>query len=179
MTAAALNTSRSDALFTAAQQLMPGGVNSPVRAFRSVGGQPIVFDRVEGAYAWDVDGNRYIDYIGSWGPAICGHANPEVIEALQQALTKTYIGLDFIRFKTCFTTCLYKSFQILNRFFQTPVAPVAYLAHTFRRLSFQDQFRLLAPELRRLEMTKPVRLKLIAPVHETIIIIIIIMIRSS
>ena len=88
MTAAALNTSRSDALFTAAQQLMPGGVNSPVRAFRSVGGQPIVFDRVEGAYAWDVDGNRYIDYIGSWGPAICGHANPEVIEALQQALTK-------------------------------------------------------------------------------------------
>ena len=88
VTAAALNTSRSDALFTAAQQLMPGGVNSPVRAFRSVGGQPIVFDRVEGAYAWDVDGNRYIDYIGSWGPAICGHANPEVIEALQQALTK-------------------------------------------------------------------------------------------
>ena len=88
MTAAALNTSRSDALFTAAQQLMPGGVNSPVRAFRSVGGQPIVFDRVEGAYAWDVDGNRYIDYIGGWGPAICGHANPEVIEALQQALTK-------------------------------------------------------------------------------------------
>ena len=72
VTAAALNTSRSDALFTAAQQLMPGGVNSPVRAFRSVGGQPIVFDRVEGAYAWDVDGNRYIDYIGSWGPAICG-----------------------------------------------------------------------------------------------------------
>jgi glutamate-1-semialdehyde 2,1-aminomutase len=88
VTAAALNTSRSDALFTAAQQLMPGGVNSPVRAFRSVGGQPIVFDRVEGAYAWDVDGNRYIDYIGSWGPAICGHANPEVIEALQRALTK-------------------------------------------------------------------------------------------
>ena len=88
VTAASLNTSRSDELFAAAQSLMPGGVNSPVRAFRSVGGQPIVFDRVEGAYAWDVDGNRYIDYIGSWGPAICGHANPEVIEALQQALTK-------------------------------------------------------------------------------------------
>ena len=88
VTAAALNTSRSDALFAAAQSLMPGGVNSPVRAFRSVGGQPIVFDRVEGAYAWDVDGNRYIDYIGSWGPAICGHANPEVIEALQHALSK-------------------------------------------------------------------------------------------
>jgi glutamate-1-semialdehyde 2,1-aminomutase len=88
VTATALNTSRSDALFAAAQKLMPGGVNSPVRAFRSVGGQPIVFDRVEGAYAWDVDGNRYIDYVGSWGPAICGHAHPEVIEALHQALAK-------------------------------------------------------------------------------------------
>jgi glutamate-1-semialdehyde 2,1-aminomutase len=67
---------------------MPGGVNSPVRAFKSVGGQPIVFDRVKGAYAWDVDGNRYIDYIGSWGPAICGHAHPEVISALHEALEK-------------------------------------------------------------------------------------------
>ncbi len=67
---------------------MPGGVSSPVRAFRSVGGQPVVFDRVKGAYAWDVDGNRYIDYIGSWGPAICGHAHPEVIGALQEALEK-------------------------------------------------------------------------------------------
>ncbi|NBP99487.1 MAG: aminotransferase class III-fold pyridoxal phosphate-dependent enzyme, partial [Synechococcaceae bacterium WB6_3A_227] len=83
-----MNTSRSEALFAAAQKLMPGGVNSPVRAFKSVGGQPILFDRVEGAYAWDVDGNRYIDYIGSWGPAICGHAHPEVIEALHQALAK-------------------------------------------------------------------------------------------
>lgn len=85
-TVAALNTSRSEALFAAAQTLMPGGVNSPVRAFRSVGGKPIVFERVEGAYAWDVDGNRYIDYVGSWGPAICGHAHPEVIEALHGAL---------------------------------------------------------------------------------------------
>ena len=67
---------------------MPGGVSSPVRAFRSVGGNPIVFDRVKGAYAWDVDGNRYIDYIGSWGPAICGHAHPEVIKALHEALDK-------------------------------------------------------------------------------------------
>jgi glutamate-1-semialdehyde 2,1-aminomutase len=86
--AASLNTSRSQELFAAAQQLMPGGVNSPVRAFKSVGGQPIVFDRVKGAYAWDVDGNRYIDYIGSWGPAICGHAHPEVISALHEALEK-------------------------------------------------------------------------------------------
>ena len=67
---------------------MPGGVSSPVRAFKSVGGEPIVFDRVKGPYAWDVDGNRYIDYVGSWGPAICGHAHPEVITALQEALEK-------------------------------------------------------------------------------------------
>ncbi len=81
-------TTKSVEIFTAAQQLMPGGVNSPVRAFKSVGGQPIVFDRVKGAYAWDVDGNQYIDYVGSWGPAICGHAHPEVIEALREALDK-------------------------------------------------------------------------------------------
>jgi len=67
---------------------MPGGVSSPVRAFKSVGGQPIVFDRVKGSYAWDVDGNRYIDYIGSWGPAICGHSHPEVIAALHDALDR-------------------------------------------------------------------------------------------
>lgn len=67
---------------------MPGGVNSPVRAFKSVGGQPIVFDRVQGAYVWDVDGNQYIDYVGSWGPAICGHAHPDVINALRGALDK-------------------------------------------------------------------------------------------
>jgi glutamate-1-semialdehyde 2,1-aminomutase len=82
----ALRTTVSEEIFQAAQKLMPGGVSSPVRAFRSVGGQPIVFDRVKGAYAWDVDGNRYIDYVGSWGPAICGHAHPEVIAALHQAL---------------------------------------------------------------------------------------------
>ena len=67
---------------------MPGGVSSPVRAFKSVGGQPIVFDRVKGPFAWDIDGNRYIDYIGSWGPAICGHAHPEVTTALQEAIEK-------------------------------------------------------------------------------------------
>lgn len=67
---------------------MPGGVNSPVRAFKSVGGQPIVFDRVKDAYIWDVDNNQYIDYVGTWGPAICGHAHPEVIAALHQALDK-------------------------------------------------------------------------------------------
>jgi len=57
---------------------MPGGVSSPVRAFKSVGGGPIVFDKVEGAYAFDIDGNKYIDYVGTWGPAICGHCNPKV-----------------------------------------------------------------------------------------------------
>lgn len=82
------NTTKSEEIFAAAQKLMPGGVNSPVRAFKSVGGNPIVFDRVEGAYVWDVDGNQYIDYVGSWGPAICGHAHPEVIKALHAALDK-------------------------------------------------------------------------------------------
>ncbi len=67
---------------------MPGGVSSPVRAFKSVNGDPIVFDRVKGAYAWDIDGNRFIDYVGSWGPAICGHSHPEVTSALQEALEK-------------------------------------------------------------------------------------------
>jgi glutamate-1-semialdehyde 2,1-aminomutase len=83
-----LKTTKSEEIFAAAQKLMPGGVNSPVRAFKSVGGQPIVFDRVKDAYVWDVDGNQYIDYVGSWGPAICGHANPEVIAALHEALAK-------------------------------------------------------------------------------------------
>ena len=81
-------TTKSEEIFSAAQKLMPGGVSSPVRAFKSVGGQPIVFDHVKGAYIWDVDGNQYIDYVGTWGPAICGHAHPVVIEALHEALEK-------------------------------------------------------------------------------------------
>ncbi|MEH2440543.1 glutamate-1-semialdehyde 2,1-aminomutase [Nostoc sp.] len=83
-----IKTTKSQEVFAAAQNLMPGGVSSPVRAFKSVGGQPIVFDRVKGAYIWDVDGNQYIDYVGTWGPAICGHAHPEVIAALHEALEK-------------------------------------------------------------------------------------------
>lgn len=86
VTSTSFNTDQSEAIFAAAQKLMPGGVNSPVRAFKSVGGQPIVFDRVRGAYIWDIDGNQYIDYVGTWGPAICGHAHPEVIAALKEAL---------------------------------------------------------------------------------------------
>ena len=88
MVTTTFNTTKSEEIFAAAQKLMPGGVSSPVRAFKSVGGQPIVFDRVEGAYVWDVDGNQYIDYVGTWGPAICGHTHPEVIAALHDALNK-------------------------------------------------------------------------------------------
>lgn len=88
MVSTLFNTTKSEEIFAQAQKLMPGGVNSPVRAFKSVGGQPIVFDRVKGAYIWDVDGNQYIDYVCTWGPAICGHAHPEVINALKEALEK-------------------------------------------------------------------------------------------
>jgi glutamate-1-semialdehyde 2,1-aminomutase len=88
LTTTALQTTKSQEIFAAAQKLMPGGVSSPVRAFKSVGGQPIVFDHVKGAHIWDVDGNQYIDYVGTWGPAIVGHAHPEVINALHAALEK-------------------------------------------------------------------------------------------
>ncbi len=77
---------RSLAAFERAQRLMPGGVNSPARAFGAVGGTPIFVDRADGAYLFDIDGNRYLDYIGSWGPLILGHRHPAVIAALEQAL---------------------------------------------------------------------------------------------
>lgn len=76
--------SRNQQLFDRAQATIPGGVNSPVRAFRSVGGTPRFITRAEGAYMWDADGQRYIDYIGSWGPMIVGHAHPEVVRAVQE-----------------------------------------------------------------------------------------------
>ncbi len=76
---------KSRALQKRAEKLIPGGVNSPVRAFRSVGGDPPFLVRGEGAYVWDADGNRYIDYVGSWGPLILGHSEPNVIEAILQA----------------------------------------------------------------------------------------------
>ena len=80
-----MNRERSHAVFQRAQQLMPGGVNSPARAFGAVGGEPVVIARGKGAYMWDVDGNRYIDYVGSWGPLILGHAHPAVVAAVQEA----------------------------------------------------------------------------------------------
>ncbi len=76
---------RSQELRQRAEQLFPGGVNSPVRAFRAVGGDPPFVERAEGAYLWDADGNRYIDYCGSWGPMILGHAVPAVVEAIREA----------------------------------------------------------------------------------------------
>ena len=77
-------TSRNDELFARAQKTIPAGVNSPVRAFRAVGGTPRFFTRGEGAYLWDADGARYIDYVGSWGPAILGHAHPDTVRAVQE-----------------------------------------------------------------------------------------------
>jgi len=78
-------TSRNETLFNRAKSIIPGGVNSPVRAFGSVGGVPRFIQKAEGAYVWDADGTKYIDYVGSWGPAIVGHAHPEVIEAVREA----------------------------------------------------------------------------------------------
>lgn len=84
--------SRNQDLYTRAQQVIPGGVNSPVRAFRAVGGTPRFFTRGEGAYCWDADDKRYIDYVGSWGPLILGHAHPEVVNAVCDAARQ---GLSF------------------------------------------------------------------------------------
>jgi glutamate-1-semialdehyde 2,1-aminomutase len=87
-----MTLSKNDTLFERAQKTTPGGVNSPVRAFRSVGGTPRFIERAEGPYIWDADGKRYIDYIGSWGPAIVGHAHPQVVKAVQEAAVR---GLSF------------------------------------------------------------------------------------
>lgn len=82
----------SKKLFQHAQLVIPGGVNSPVRAFRSVGGTPLFLQRGKGAWVWDADGNRYVDYVGSWGPLIAGHAHPEVVRAVAKAAS---LGLSF------------------------------------------------------------------------------------
>ena len=81
-------TTRNETLFARAQQRIPAGVNSPVRAFRAVGGAPAFFERAAGAYLWDADGRRYIDYVGSWGPMVAGHTHPAVLEAVQAAAAR-------------------------------------------------------------------------------------------
>ena len=85
MTAGPVSHTIMDALITRAEDLFPGGVNSPVRAFRSVGRAPLLLQRGLGPHVWDADGRRYVDYIGSWGPAILGHADPGVIAAIVAA----------------------------------------------------------------------------------------------
>lgn len=87
-----MDHTQSHDLFTRAQALMPGGVNSPVRAFKSVGGEPFFTERSEGPYLFDVDGNRYIDYVGSWGPMIVGHNHPKVLDAVIETAKR---GLSF------------------------------------------------------------------------------------
>ena len=81
-----MNVSHSEALFARARNLIPGGVNSPVRAFRSVGGTPLFIARGDGSHLWDVDGNEYIDYVCSWGPLILGHRPQAVVDALRETL---------------------------------------------------------------------------------------------
>ena len=80
-----MKTERSESLFQRATQLMPGGVNSPVRAFGSVGGSPVFIDHAKGSKVTDVDGNEYLDYVCSWGPLILGHAHPAVVTTIQEA----------------------------------------------------------------------------------------------
>src|SRR2546423_14128729 len=86
-----LTLSRSQALFEEAQQVLPGGVNSPVRAFRGVGGNPVFIDHASGPYLYDVDGNRYLDYVQSWGPMILGHTYPTVLQAVTEAAGRGFI----------------------------------------------------------------------------------------
>ncbi len=85
-------TSRNDQLFLQSQKVIPGGVNSPVRAFRSVGGTPRFFAKGQGSRVWDADGKIYLDYVGSWGPLILGHADADVVRAVQDTAA---LGLSF------------------------------------------------------------------------------------
>ena len=83
-----MKTRRSQSLFSKAQALIPGGVNSPVRAFKAVGGKPLFIQRAKGPFVWDADGNKYIDYVGSWGPMLFGHAHPKIVRAVQTAASR-------------------------------------------------------------------------------------------
>lgn len=113
-------------------QLMPGGVSSPVRAFKSVGGNPVVFDRVKGAYAWDVDGNKYIDYVGTWGPAILGHADDDVLDAVKKTMDKGKSQSSIC----CVFHELSSILSVLQQSFQEPPSePPALLKTSLPRLS--------------------------------------------
>ena len=83
--------SRSSQLFTAAQKHIPGGVNSPVRAFNGVGGDPVFFSKAKGPYVYDTDDNQYIDYVGSWGPMIVGHAHDDVLNSVQKKIGRAHV----------------------------------------------------------------------------------------
>ena len=97
-------------LFTEAKSLMPGGVNSPVRAFKNINGNPIFFEKANGAYLYDADGNEYIDFIGSWGPMIMGHSHPNIVNAIQkQAQLGTSYGLYYNCCKIIFNRVKYLS----------------------------------------------------------------------
>jgi len=84
-------TDRNSELFSRASAVIPGGVNSPVRAFKAVGGTPRFISRAQGAYMWDANGQRYTDYIGSWGPMILGHGHPAVVDAVQKARSRVFL----------------------------------------------------------------------------------------
>src|SRR5690348_6032577 len=87
-TGLSMNRTRSHEIFTRARQLIPGGVNSPARAFGGVGGEPLIIAKAAGAYLYDVDGNRLIDYIGSWGPIILGHCHPRVTASVHASINR-------------------------------------------------------------------------------------------
>lgn len=128
--------SRSEELFLQAQKIIPGGVNSPVRAFKAVGGTPVFFEKALGAYAWDADGNRYIDYVQSWGPMVLGHAHPEVINAvietakfglsfgapterettLAEKLCQLVPGMDMVRFVSSGTEATMSAIRLARAF---------------------------------------------------------------
>ncbi|MGL6160518.1 glutamate-1-semialdehyde 2,1-aminomutase [Microbulbifer sp.] len=128
--------SKSEQLFASAQQFIPGGVNSPVRAFRAVGGTPLFIERAEGAYLYDTDGKRYIDYVQSWGPMVLGHAHPRVIEAvierarsglsfgapteletqLAEELCRLWPGLDLVRFVNSGTEATMSAIRLARGF---------------------------------------------------------------
>ena len=97
-------TSRNESLFERARVCIPAGVNSPVRAFGAVGGTPPFLERASGAYLWDADGKRYIDYLGSWGPMVLGHTHPAVVEAVYNAGSSRYQHYDRLR---CWTAVRY------------------------------------------------------------------------